>query len=277
MKAPALASSALALALFAGCTFDGVLVFQPRRVDRYTLPGNRVPPALLDEVELEAEDGVRLHAFLARHEDAAARPTVLYLHGQATCLDGAWDEVMRLWELGWNVLALDYRGYGLSGGEPTEAGLYLDALAGLEALSVRGDIDPARIVIWGYSMGSGIAAYAAAAAPREALVLEAPYTSMADLVSGVTPLDLPSSWLASSTIDTLSRVPDLECATVVAHGTEDERIPYWMGREVFAAAADPKRLVTVEGAGHADVALRAGPRIVEALLEIAPAAAPGGP
>jgi pimeloyl-ACP methyl ester carboxylesterase len=181
---------------------------------------------------------------------------------------------MLLWDLGWNVFAIDYRGYGRSDGEPTEEGLYLDALAGLDALRAREDIEPDRVIIWGYSMGTGVASYAAHESPGGALVLETPYTSMAEQVSGSMPLGMPSTWLVGAQLDTLGRMPTIHCPVVVAHGTEDVRIPLRMAEDVFAAANEPKRFVLVEGGGHAEILRLAGARMRDALGEMDPALLP---
>lgn len=260
----------LLLSLSAACTLEEQLVFMPVRTDSYDLPGNRIPMDRIETLELTSNDGVRIFAILARQEASSGHPTVYYLHGQATNLDDSWHYIMRLWDLGWNVLAIDYRGFGRSEGSPTEAGLYLDADAGAEALDELPGVDPDRVVIWGYSLGTGVASHVGLEHPQGALVLEAPYTSMSEVVEGTTPVSVPSAWIADVELDTLSRMADIHIPVVVVHGTEDVRIPYRMGQEVFDRANEPKRFVSVAGAGHTELLERADSRIVEALAEIAP-------
>ncbi len=142
---------------------------------------NHVPVALLEELALTTVDGVHVAAVLARQETGPLRPTVLYLHGQDADIDDAWASVQRLWDRGYHVLALDYRGFGRSGGDPSEAGLYLDAEAAFAAVMADARLAPGGVVIWGHSLASGVASHLALTSPAAALVLEAPFTSMTDM------------------------------------------------------------------------------------------------
>jgi pimeloyl-ACP methyl ester carboxylesterase len=267
-------SLAAPLLLLAGCLPEGFGVFLPERTDRYALPGNEIPAPLLEELALVAEDGVALAAMLARQEASAAAPTVVYLHGQSGNLDDYWGDVQRLWRAGYNVLALDYRGYGKSGGEPSEAGLYLDAAAAFAAARGHAALDPDRLVVWGYSLGTGVASHLALSAPAALLVLEAPFTSLAAMVEGASPYAIEPDWFTDVRFDTLGRIDELALPLVVVYGEEDRRVPRWMAEAVFDAARVPKRFVAVAGAGHSDALERGLEAIVAAAAELAPAAAP---
>jgi pimeloyl-ACP methyl ester carboxylesterase len=264
----------IAALLALGCLPRDFAVFAPVKTDRYTYPGNHVPLDLLEEHRLAAADGVPIAAITAVQPAPAACPTALYLHGQGTNLDVGWPDVQVLWDAGYNVVAVDYRGYGTSGGEPSEAGLYLDARAALALALGDARLDPDRLVIWGNSLGAAVASELALEAPAAALVMVAPFTSMTDMVELSSPYGIAADWMTDAALDNLSRVGALRLPTVVVHGTDDRRVPTWMGEEVYRAAAEPKRLVLVPGAGHGDVLERGLGGALAALAELAPEGAP---
>ena len=251
-------------------------VFSPIRTDRYTFPGNHVPVELIEERALTTADGVTLAAVLALQRAPGARPTALYLHGQASNIDVAWPDVQRLWDAGYNVAVVDYRGYGRSGGEPSEAGLYLDAQAALDLVVGDARLDASRIALWAHSLGTAVASHLALTAPAALLVLASPFTSMTDMVELSSPYGVPSDWHTDARFDTLSRIGAVAMPLVVVHGTDDRRVPLWMGEQVFAAANEPKRLVAVAGAGHDDVLERGLGAALAACAELVPAAVPAG-
>lgn len=258
----------------AGCLGPGFGIYLPVRTEAYELPDNHIPAGALEELAIDTPDGERLAAMLALHGDAVARPTAVFLHGQGGNLDDAWPWVMALWDLGYDVGAVDYRGYGKSTGEPTEDGLYTDARVFYDALAADPRVDPARLVIWGHSMGTGVASHLALEAPARALVLEAPFTSMRDMVEESSPYAVPAEWFTDAVFDTEGRIAAVDMPLVVAHGTDDLRIPYWMGVAVYDAAREPKRFVRASGATHNDVVEREGDAMVARLGEMDAGAAP---
>jgi fermentation-respiration switch protein FrsA (DUF1100 family) len=264
----------VALLLAIGCLPRDLGVFAPIRTDRYTFPGNHVPVELIQEHALVAADGVRIAAVSAVQPAPAACPTALYLHGQASNIDVAWPDVQRLWDAGYNVVVVDYRGYGKSEGEPSEAGLYLDARAAFALAQGDPRLDASRLVLWGHSLGTAVASELALDAPAALLVMMAPFTSMTDMVELSSPYGVPADWHTDAELDTLSRIGAVPLPVVVVHGTDDSRVPTWMGEEVYRAARDPKRLVLVDGAGHDDVLERGLQATISASAAIAPAAVP---
>lgn len=266
--------AAAAALLAVACLPRDFGVYAPVKADRYTYPGNRVPVDLLEERRLVAADGVGIAAIVALQPDAGASPTAIFLHGQGTNLDVGWPDVQVLWDAGYNVVAVDYRGYGTSDGEPSEPGLYLDAHAALALALGDARLDPGRIAIWGYSLGAAVASELALDAPAAALVMVAPFTSLTDMVELSSPYAIAADWMTDATFDNLARVGALPLPAVVVHGTDDRRVPTWMGEQVYRAAAEPKRLVLVPGAGHDDVLERGIGGALAALGELAPAAVP---
>lgn len=256
-----------------GCVdADRLFVFLPISVEEYELPNNRVPEELIEEVELTSRDGTKIFALFADRPEEA--PTVLFLHGQASNIDEAWHRVMALWDEGWRVLAVDYRGYGKSEGTPSEAGLYDDAQAAFDHLLNERGVAPGRVVIVGFSMGTGVASNLALDANAAALVLAAPFTSMREMVEGSAPGGVPHGWVSEVQMDTLAKIPRVRMPVIVAHGTDDDRIPFRFGEEVFRAALPPKRFLPFSGLSHDGLLLEAAPAIADAVRQIVPNAAP---
>jgi fermentation-respiration switch protein FrsA (DUF1100 family) len=205
-------------------------------------------PAAARLLELRAADGVPVHA-LEVAAPAAAR-TVVYFHGNGEVVDDELPFAERLAAAGFSVVLAEYRGYGRSrGAPPTEDGLYADAAAVLDDLAARGT-GPERVVLWGVSLGTGVAAEMARRGRGGALVLVAPYTSIPDMARRVAPF-LPVGVLVGDRFDTLSKAPGLSLPAVVVHGTDDEVIPFAMGERV-AAAIRGSRFERIPGGHHMD-------------------------
>jgi pimeloyl-ACP methyl ester carboxylesterase len=206
------------------------------------------PPAGARVVALQAADGVSVHA-LEFANPAAAR-TVVYFHGNGEVAGDMAPLAQRLVAMGLAVTLAEYRGYGRSRGiAPTEEGLYADAMAVLDDLAARG-FGTDRVVVWGASLGTGVAVEMARRRRAAALVLVAPYTSLPDMAAGVAPL-LPVRLLVGDRFDNLAKAPSLRIPTIVVHGTDDEVIPFAMGARV-ARAIPGCRFEPVTGGHHMD-------------------------
>lgn len=197
-----------------------------------------------EEVNVRAADGVPIHGWYVPAEDLA--PTVLLCHGNA---GNIWHRIDVLWmfhEMGFNVCCFDYRGYGKSGGTPTEEGTYRDAAAVWDWLvSVKGTA-PERIVVHGESLGGAVAAWLAENRAPAGLVLESTFTSLPDMAAKLYPF-LPVRWLCRFRYNTLERMKAIRCPVLVAHGREDEMIPFVFGQRLFAAAREPKEFFELRG------------------------------
>jgi len=235
---------------------------------RFVFPTFRVPtvapPADLHTWTLPAKDGVAVHALSLDGPPGA--PVFVYFHNnRETMVDGV-TLARALGRSGFGVVLPEYRGYGLSGGTaPSEQGLYLDAEAVLDRLAEE-HVGPDRIVLWGASLGTGVAAEMARRGRGSALVLVSPYTSIPDVVTSVVPL-LPARWLMPDTFDTLTKAPSIRVPTLVVHGDTDEIIPFWMGRKI-ADAISKAQLVIVRGGHHGDLFSRDGTRLLRAMIAL---------
>jgi fermentation-respiration switch protein FrsA (DUF1100 family) len=227
---------------------------------------HRVPPgfALLTA---GARDGVAVHA-LDLPAPPGARTLVHFHNNRETAADAA-DLARSLHARGLGVLLVEYRGYGLSGGaEPSEEGLYDDAEAALDRLAARG-VGPERVVLWGTSLGTGVAAEMARRGRGAALVLVTPYTSIPDVVTAAAPF-VPGRLLLSQRFDTLGKTAEIRVPTLVIHGDADEIVPFWMGRRLASAIAGA-RLLRVEGGHHGDLFLREPDRLLGAISALSQA------
>jgi len=182
-------------------------------------------------------------------------------------------------DLGVTLLAFDYRGFGESTGVPEERGLYADASASYEYLTRTRRVPPDRIVIFGHSLGSGVAIELAARVSAAGLIVEGAYTSVVDRAQEIYSL-LPVRLIASQRFPSLERIASIFEPKLFLHSPEDTVIPYAHGQRLFDAAREPKRFVSVRG-GHEnayrlDAAVYYG-AIAEFVNELVPATGtPGG-
>jgi fermentation-respiration switch protein FrsA (DUF1100 family) len=213
------------------------------------------------------------------HPAPAARPTLLFFYGNGMCLRAATGLFERFRRLGANVLIPEYVGYGMSTGEPSEAGCYATADAAYAYLLTRKDVDPARIVIAGWSLGSAVAVDLAARKPAAGLALFSPFTSMTDMAERSFPF-LPVALLLRYRFPSAAKIGRVRCPVLIAHGTDDQLVPPEMADRLAAAAGGRVTSVRVQGAGHNDLFAAGGDRVLPALqsflARVAPDPAAGG-
>jgi hypothetical protein len=202
------------------------------------LPFRRVRPVTADGVTL---DGWWVPA-------PGERGTVLFFHGNAGNISHRLDTLVLLHRLGLSTLIIDYRGYGRSGGRPSETGTYRDAEAAWHLLTAELGADPGRVVVFGRSLGAAVAARLAARHRPAGLVLESGFTSVPDLAAHLYPW-LPARWISRFRYATEESVSRVQCPVLVVHSPEDELVPYAHGRALFEAAPGPKRFLAISG-GH---------------------------
>ena len=214
----------------------------PPDLIRAGVPGTR-------QIIVATPDGLSLLAWYMPPRDGGR--VVLYLHGNAGNIGHRGYRLERFRRLGWGALLLEYRGYGGNPGRPSEAGLIVDARAGLAALRTMG-FPPADVLLWGESLGSGLVVRLATEQPVGAVLLESPYTSIADIARSRFPY-VPVRWLLLDPFDSLRIIGDARAPVLVLHGAHDRIVPVAMGRAIYAAAPDPKRLWIAPQAGHVDL------------------------
>jgi uncharacterized protein len=214
------------------------------------------PPALglaPERVEIPSGDGVTLVAWVIRAPTAdTAGRWLLICHGNAGNLSDAGrpEHYAGLRALGLNLLAFDYRGYGESGGSPSEAGLYRDAEAAYVYLRDTLGVPPERIVLFGHSLGSAVAVELATRVPAAGLVLDGALMSVIARAQEVYPY-VPVRWIARSRFASIEKIGRVEIPKLFLHARRDDVVPIAHGRRLYEAAPPPKTFVALAG-GHGD-------------------------
>jgi fermentation-respiration switch protein FrsA (DUF1100 family) len=221
------------------------------------------PPDLpgFGDLTLTTADGERLVAWYKPADPG--RATVLYFHGNGGTLVGRRDRARRLGLDGRGVLLVSYRGYSGSTGSPTEEGLRMDARAAYDWLAAR--VPPTLIVLYGESLGSGVAVRLAADRSVGGLILDAPFTSITD-VARTRYWFAPVDGLLLDQYRSIDAIKAVKAPLLVMHGDRDGVVPIGLGERLFAAAPGPKRFVRLPGVDHVGVLEHGGLEPVRAFL-----------
>ncbi len=237
---------ALPVALYAGICFL-LYLFQKRMVfhpDRELVATPEDVGLRYEEVTFTTEDGVRLHGWWVPAPEP--RGAVLFCHGNAGNVSHRLNSLKLFHDLGLTALAFDYRSYGRSDGTVSETGTYADVRAAWRFLVEGRGIRPERIVLFGRSLGAAVAVELATHVNPAALVAESAFTSAAELGKRYYPW-LPVNLLLRIHYDSASRVSRIAAPKLFIHSVDDEIIPFDLGRRLFEAAAEPKRLLQIRG------------------------------
>lgn len=211
-------------------------------------------PGQLEDCTIRTEDGLTLHGWFAYQASSENTPrrTLLFLHGNAGNITHRLTNIALLIRGGGlNVCIFDYRGYGKSEGSPSEQGLYADAVAAYNYLLSRADVNPEQIVLFGRSLGGAVAVELATRKPCEKLILESTFMSIKAMASEVVGF-LPIHYLLRSQFDSLSKIGKIHVPLLMLHGNQDRIVPFEQGKELFAAANEPKSFYEIQGADHND-------------------------
>lgn len=262
----------LLIKLFGGLLLFAVVVFVGARVIErllmYAPTTERVPPASVglgdvEEMEIPTADGNRVIAWHGRAR--SGQPTLLYFHGNGGSLANRSERIRKYMDLGRGVFMMTYRGYGGSTGWPSEAANVADAKRAYDTLVAR-DVAPEDIILYGESIGTGVAVQVAAEKPVAGIVLDAPYTSVLDVAVMFYPY-LPVRTFLRDRYETIKHLDKLRAPLLIVHGEADRVIPVEMGRAVYRAAREPKELVTIPRAGHSDHGLFGSFDAIQAWIE----------
>jgi len=260
VRGPLIKRLVIALVTLAALAYGSTLGYLSVNERAYVfLPGERTvsPPAAelhlgQDRVRYPSTDGVTLSAWIIPASSPASGFWMLICHGNFGNIGFGrrpqFYSFMR--DLGINLLAFDYRGYGESTGAPDERGLYDDARASYDYLARARGIAPERLLLFGHSLGSGVAIELASRVPAAALIVEGAFTSVTERAQEIYPL-FPIGLISTQRFGSLERVRSIAVPKLFLHSPEDSVIPFAHGERLFEAARDPKRLVAVKG-GHDD-------------------------
>lgn len=219
---------------------------------KYDLQAPWPLPEATADVYFPTSDGIRLHGWFFSSNTPRTGITVLFLHGNADTVGSAAAAAIALRRCGFDVLLVDYRGYGRSEGESTgESTLKLDGAAALRYLTAERGLAPSTIALFGYSLGTTLAADLAASSPCHAVALVAPLATSRLQAQAVFPL-LPELFYERmrNRFDTVSTIAQARCPVMILHGDRDSTISLEHGRAVYERAPHPKRLLVMQDIGH---------------------------
>jgi uncharacterized protein len=242
-------------AIAALCIYVGIatMLYVTQRSLMYFPDTNHVTPAQAglaqaEEIALTAADGVGITAWHVAPKDG--KPVILYFHGNGGALHYRVERFKKLIADGIGLVALEYRGFGGNGGTPSEHGLIADAEAAYAFAAAR---YPAKqIVLWGESLGSGVAVALAAEKPVGRVILEAPFTSTA-AVASLRYWYIPVRLLMKDQFHSDERIGKVTAPLLILHGFQDKTVPYAMGERLFELANQPKHIVKFLDGGHEDL------------------------
>lgn len=234
--------------------FEDQMIYFPAKYPE----GNWQPEAsgvIVEDCYFMTEDGLRLHGWFC--PDSAAKLTLLWFHGNAGNITHRLENLRLLHELGINVFIFDYRGYGKSEGDPSEEGIYRDAVAAYDYLISRGDVSPDSLVFFGRSLGTAVAVDLALKRRPRAMILESAFTNARDMAMEIFPLPV-AQFVIRSKFDTLQKIRQIDVPLFFIHGTDDRTVAIGLGRKLFDAANEPKKFYEIPGADHNDTYLVGG-------------------
>ena len=201
------------------------------------------------DVYFTAQDGETLHGWFFPGEKD--HPVILHFHGNAGNISHRLDLVRHFLQKKLQVFIFDYRGFGRSQGRPSEKGLYMDGMAAYDYLVQKEGILPGAIVLHGHSIGAAVAVEVALNKSVRSVILESAFTSTKDMAKTLPLFFLLSPFLPAN-YNNLEKVPRLHVPKLIIHGEKDEIVPFAMGERLFAATAEPKQFLRLDGAGHND-------------------------
>ena len=203
----------------------------------------------MEVVQFDTSDGLTLTSWYGRA--APGKPTIVLFHGNAGYIASRTFKARVMLDAGYGVLLAEYRGYGGNPGRADEDGLYADGRAALDYLASQG-VDADHLVLYGESLGTGVAVQLASERALAGLILEAPFTSATDIAASVYWF-LPVRLLLLDRFESLDKIKKVEVPVLVVHGERDRVIPVEHGKRLFAAANEPKHSVIYPQAGHVDL------------------------
>jgi uncharacterized protein len=239
------------------CIFAVVYPFQRKLL--FVPMGGHVTPASVGlmgfrEETVTTPDGERLITWVSAAKPGL--PTILYLHGNAGNLSWRADRFQQLQTAGYGVRVLSYRGFGGSTGSPSEAGLMTDGRATYDTMRSQG-LEARNIVLFGESLGTGVAVQLAVSRPVAGVILDSPYTSTVDVAARQYPY-LPVKYLMWDRFNSRAHIAKIGVPLLIVHGDQDTIVPYDLGVALFAEAAEPKQFLSLPGEPHTAPLQRGG-------------------
>jgi len=234
--------------------FEQQFVYAPSTFIKKTPRQAKLP---FDNIALATDDGVNIQGwFVPAHgpEEAPATnsppPTLLFFHGAVGNLSDYLEKIHLLHDMGVDVFAIDYHGYGKSGGAPSESGLASDADASYFYLTEKRHVKPEQVYLYGEDLGAAVAIDLATKVSAAGVITEGATASVIEKIEEAWPL-IPWQFLLRNKFDSLAKIQDVHVPLLIIHSTEDEVAPFNDSRRLFALAHEPKELVEIHGS-HRD-------------------------
>jgi pimeloyl-ACP methyl ester carboxylesterase len=231
--------------------FAGLIIFQRHFIYVPFVSCLQGPPVLAagyQPVTVTTEDGLTLTGW--HHPARDGKPTILWLHGNADSLAVAATMAQPFAAAGYGIMAVGYRGYNCQPGKPSEQGLYADARAFMRALLADG-LRAQDVVIFGHSLGSGVAVQMATEFRARGLILMGPFLSVASMGQVRFPM-FPTYWVVRDRFDSAAKIAGIGMPLLLAHGDADFIIPFAQGQQLFQLAHEPKEFMAIPGGSHVD-------------------------
>ena len=198
-----------------------------------------------ENIFLKTADGLSLHGWFIPAQNALAKTTLLYLHGNAGNISGRLSKIKIFHDLGLDVFIIDYRGYGRSEGVATEIGVYLDAMAAYDYLQTRLDLNRNGIIAYGASLGGAVAVDLATKRKINALIIDSSFTNAKDMAKTIFPF-VPSFFIKTK-LDAVSKIKNLTIPKLFIHSVEDDLVPIALGEKLYQASLKPKVFLKIKG------------------------------
>ena len=229
------------------------LYFGQRRLIYAPNPERILPEAVgltgVSVITLRPEPGVEVLAWFSIPKQG--RPVILYYHGNGGNLAGRTDRIKHFQDAGLGILIMSYRSYSGSTGAPSEAANIRDALHAYDWLKVQGT-GAGSIVLFGESLGTGVASQVASKRDVAGVILDAPYSSFVDIASIAYPY-VPVRLLLQDRYQSDQHIANIDAPLLIMHGAKDDVIPVSLGKALFKAAIEPKKFIVFPNGGHSDL------------------------
>jgi len=247
--------AAIAQLLCSGCSLDSQY-YEQRKTDSYTLGFNIIPQSQVDvNVSFTSNGNLIYGVFIKALNRTANTPTILYFHGNDKDIEKYWARMEKLYPLGTNIFIFDYQGYGKSTGSPSLSAIQQNSIDALTYLKTRAEVNPNKIIYYGFSLGGVFELRLAAQTFQPAAAIgEALPASTDALAHTVLRTSVPSEDFFDETFDNVAMIKQLRAPVLLFHGTKDEKLPFHENADpLFDAALQPKTTVAVEGSLHDQV------------------------
>jgi len=203
-------------------------------------------PTNVQEIFIETKDHIKIQSYLIPNK--SSKKLLIYFHGNAGNICHRLSDLMQISSFGINVLGVGYRGYGKSQGRPSENGIYLDGESALDYATEQLHFRTGNIIILGRSIGTTVAINTSQKTDIGGLILVTPLTSGKDhaKAKGLGFI----SFLAGNSFDNIGKIANVSCPVLIIHGSQDNVIPFEMGKRIYNKAQTKKQFVKIEGASH---------------------------